>query len=95
MVPAFPPEGTTKTWNDGPEAGAGVHWNAHPMLHVPLPTVKGVLVQFPCDCGVGPSRTCAVPVAAAVDGGEVAPEVAGGCVVTLAAGAVVAVPEVP
>jgi len=90
-VPAFPPVGTTKTWNDGPDAGAGVHWNAHPMLHVPLPTVKGVLVQLPCDCGVGPRRTWGAPAVVAVVApgdvevcvGDVVPDVAGATVVEL------------
>jgi len=99
VLPAFPPDGTTKTWNEGPEAGAGEHRNAQPMLHVPLPTVNAELVQLPCVCGVGPRRTCAVPTAAVVlgtvAGGDVAPEVAGGWVVALeapVAGAVVADP---
>jgi hypothetical protein len=76
-----------------------VHWNAHPTLHVPLPTVKAELVQFPCVWGVGPRSTCATPAVVGVDvaalvGGEVDPDVAGGCVVALEVpgAAVVAVP---
>jgi len=90
------PAGTTKTWNDGPEAGAGEHWNAHPILHDPLPTVNGELVQFPWSWGVGPRSVCATPgvvvVAAVVEGVDVEAEVAGACVVTLEGGMVVAVP---
>jgi len=71
-----------------------VHWNAHPMFQVPLPTVKGVLVQLPCDCGVGPRRTCGVPVVVAVVPavveGAVSPEVAGAWVVVLDTGTVIA-----
>jgi hypothetical protein len=70
-----------------------VHWNAHPILHVPLPTVKGVLVQFPCVCGVGPRSTCATPavvvVTGAVDVGDVEFDAAGARVVALDAGVVV------
>jgi hypothetical protein len=87
VAPALPPAGTTKTWNDGPDTGAGVHWNAHPMLHVPPPIVNGELVQFPWVSGVGPRRTCTAPVVV-VDGGAVvgtvvAPLVPAGCVVAL------------
>ena len=88
VAPAVPPAGTTNTWNDGPDTGAGVHWNAHPMLQVPLPTVKAELVQFPCVCGEGPRSTCATPAVLGVTvgtlvGGDVDPDVAGGCVVAL------------
>ena len=41
VAPGVPPEGKTKTWKEGPEAGAGVHWKSHPMFHVPPPTVNG------------------------------------------------------
>jgi hypothetical protein len=67
-----------------------VHWNAHPMDQVPLATVNGELVQFPCVSGVGPRRTVEVPfapltvvVVTALVGGDVDPDVAGGCVVAL------------
>jgi hypothetical protein len=45
------PAGVTKTWKDGPEAGAGVQLNAHPMFQPAAVVVNGVLVQLPCCCG--------------------------------------------
>jgi hypothetical protein len=57
------PAGTTVTWKDDPESGAGVHWKAHPMFQPAAVTVKAGLVQFPWDC-VGPSRRCAGVAAA-------------------------------
>ena len=41
---ALEPGGVTKTWNAGPDAGAGAHWYAHPMFQVPALTVNGVLM---------------------------------------------------
>ena len=38
---------TTKIWNEGVAEGAGTHWNAQPMFHVPPAIVKAGLVQFP------------------------------------------------
>ena len=52
------PADVTYTWNDGPAAGAGVHWKAHPIFHVGAVIVKAGLVQFPVIC-VGPSSTLA------------------------------------
>ena len=63
------PTGVTRTWNDGPPAGAGVQLNAQPMFHPAAVVVNAGLVQFPCIC-VGPMRTRAGP-AAAVDDDEV------------------------
>jgi len=42
-----PPAGVTKTWKDGPEAGAGVHRNAQPMFQPAVVVVNDGLVQFP------------------------------------------------
>ena len=41
------PAGVTNTWNDGPEAGAGLQLNAHPMFQPAAVVVNGVLVQLP------------------------------------------------
>lgn len=61
VVPAVPPDGNTKIWKAGPDAGAGVHWKAQPMFHGPAATVKGVLVHAPFMVAVGPSRTWTEP----------------------------------
>ena len=66
VAPGLAPVAYTKTWNAGPETGAGVHWYAQPMFHGPLDTVNDVLVHVPLVTGVGPSRTWTVP-----DGGAV------------------------
>jgi len=97
LDPGELPAGKTKTWNEGPEAGAGVHWNAQPMFHVPPATVKGWLVHVPFDC-VGPSSTWAGPVGAvvAVDdvGAVVVVDAVDAVVVVDAVGSVV-LPEEP
>ena len=64
------PAGTTKTWNDGPEAGAGAQLNAQPMFQGAAVVVKAALVQLPCCCGDSMS-TRAGPPAAAEDVGVV------------------------
>jgi hypothetical protein len=60
------PAGTTKTWNDGPAAGAGAQANAQPMFHGAAVVVKAVLVQLPFICGEL-SNTRAGPAAAVDD----------------------------
>jgi hypothetical protein len=77
------PDGAIDTWNDGPEAGAGVQLKAQPMLQLAALVVNAGLVQLPCIC-VGPRRTRAGPAAAA-----------GGVVVEPLAAAVVVVVEPP
>lgn len=47
LEPAPAPACTTKIWNAGEALGAGVHWYAHPIFHVPAATVKALLVQLP------------------------------------------------
>lgn len=59
------PTGVTNTWNEGPDAGAGVHWNAQPMFQLGAVIVKAGLVQFPVIC-VGPTSTRAGAAAAVV-----------------------------
>ena len=60
------PAGTTNTWKDGPDAGAGVQLNAQPMFQLGAVVVKAGLVQLPCSC-VGPRRTRGGPAAAVDD----------------------------
>jgi hypothetical protein len=60
------PTGDTDTWNDGPEAGAGVQLNAQPIFQLAAVVVNAGLVQFPCIC-VGPRSTRAGPAGAAAD----------------------------
>lgn len=67
-----PPAGTTKTWNDGPAAGAGAQEKAQPIFHGAAVVVNDVLVQLPLSCGEVRS-TRAGPAAAA--GAEVGVEV--------------------
>jgi hypothetical protein len=84
------PAGTTKTWNDGPVAGAGAHSKAQPIFHGATVVVNEVLVQFPWSCGE--SRSWRAGPAAAVEGDVVgAVEV----VVAPALAAVVVVVEPP
>jgi len=77
VVPGLPPTGATNTSKEGPDAGAGVHWNAQPMFHVPPAMVKAGLVQLP-DIWVAGMSTVAGPTAADEVGVEepVAPPVA-------------------
>lgn len=42
-----PPTGVTKTSNDGPEAGAGVHLKAQPTFQPDVVVVNAGLVQLP------------------------------------------------
>ncbi len=57
------PFGVTNTWNDGPDAGAGVQLYAQPMFQPAAVVVKVGLVQLPCIC-VGPRSTCGGPAEA-------------------------------
>ena len=66
VLPGEDPTGDTKTWNDGPPAGAGTHLNAQPMFQPAAVVVKVGLVQLPCIC-VGPIRTRAGPAATVED----------------------------
>jgi len=84
----FPPTGATKTWNDGPDAGAGVHWKAQPMFHGGAVIVNVGLVQFPCNWVAG-TRIWIGPV----DGATVVDVEAAAVVVVL--GAVVVVVAEP
>jgi hypothetical protein len=61
LDPGVPPAFTTKMANVGEVAGAGVHWNAHPMFHVPPAILNAALVQLP-DCVVCGTSTVAGPV---------------------------------
>jgi hypothetical protein len=70
--PGLAPVATTNIWNAGAPVGAGAHWNAHPMSHVPPAIVNAGLVQFPVCCVDGTS-TVAGPTATVVDGDEAAP----------------------
>jgi hypothetical protein len=64
VEPGDPPALTVKIWNEGPPAGAGAHWKAQPMFHVPPAMVKAGLVQLPVCCVSGTS-TVAGPTDAA------------------------------
>jgi len=81
----FPPAGATKTWNEGPDAGAGVHWKAHPMFHGDAVMEKAGLVQLPCIWVAG-TRSWRGPGA-----GPDVVEVEVAAVVVVTAGAVVVV----
>jgi hypothetical protein len=71
LVPGLVPVAYTKTWNAGPDTGAGVHWYAQPMFHGPLDTVNDVLVHVPLVTGVGPSSTWTMPDGAGDAAGRV------------------------
>jgi len=88
------PAGVTNTWNDGPEAGAGVHRNAQPMFQPATVVVNVGLVQLPWSC-VGPMRTRAGPAATAAVDGVVDPPAAVVVVVVEPPPAVVEVLERP
>ena len=60
------PAGTTNTWKEGPDAGAGVQLNAQPMFQLAAVVVKAGLVQLPWSC-VGPRSTRAGPAATVDD----------------------------
>jgi hypothetical protein len=93
VEPAAAPELTTKIWKDGPPVGAGVHWKAHPMFHVPPAMVNTGLVQFPLWVVWGTS-TVAGPTAAGEVGVVDAPAAVVAVVDVLPA-AVVAVEPAP
>jgi hypothetical protein len=63
--PAAAPVSTTKISKLGAADGAGVHWNAQPMFHVPPAMVNEGLVQSPVCCTSGTS-TVAGPTTAGV-----------------------------
>ena len=86
VEPGDPPALTAKIWNDGPPAGAGAHWKAQPIFHVPPAMVKAGLVQLPL-CSVSGTSTVAGPTDAAPVVG-VEPEVPAAPAVELAAAVV-------
>jgi hypothetical protein len=66
VEPGAAPLLTTKISNDGGAEGAGAHWNAQPMFHVPPAMVNAGLVQLPV-CWVSGISTVAGPTAAGVE----------------------------
>jgi len=87
VEPAAEPLGTAKISKLGGVAGAGVHWKAHPMFHVPPAMVKAGLVQLPVCCTSGTS-TVAGPTATGdvvVDDPAAAPEPAPAAVAAVVA----------
>jgi len=61
-----PPLVTTKIWNAGVVVGAGTHWNAQPMFHVPPAMVNAGLVQLPVSWVAGTSTVAGPTTTGAV-----------------------------